>query len=114
MSETIIPHLHTTHKDTRSSQAQTIARHAWALAARLDYLTHGQGRAITEPTRQRILRRMALDARTLATSALDMSHASAPTPAPTPVEPSSMSSRPASASSAHNGKGGKHGKGGAA
>ncbi len=51
--------------DTNDAPALDVAqlrRRAWALAARLDYLTAGAGRALNDATRQRMLRRMTRDA----------------------------------------------------
>jgi len=87
MSDAIIPYLAKERKGIgntpveptpQQTQAQCIARHAWALAARLDYLAHGQGRIIAGPIRQRMLASMALDARMLATVALDVANMPAP------------------------------------
>lgn len=43
------------------AQTAQIARYAWALYARLDYLTTGAGRMLNDATRQRMLRRMTRD-----------------------------------------------------
>ena len=57
---------HAAGHDLDALDVAQVARRAWALAARLDYLTHGAGRSLPDTPRQRMLRRAALDARTLA------------------------------------------------